>query len=231
MCIICTNTNLAGLCFCKGVFPGKIEEMYKHYNDHPRKDQQGDIEIQKGHLAPAAMFSFDKDRKTSTYHYTNAVPQYKKFNMGQWKILEERVRCFAMHCPGTLFVLTGTSEVQIQLGHSDTPEAILPQWYLNFPRSTYMGDHIRIPDSMWTAGCCVLDNYLVHGAFAVIGNNDPVNNEVYNVDVKKLQEFLDTGVGNKKPSIELFPGKYGCDEPGNQHKALYNLVTLHTGIQ
>lgn len=69
---------------------------------------------------------------------------------------------------------------------------------------------IVIPNSMWTAGCCVsVIGQKVRGSFAVIGNNHPDKQEIVmtEVTVKSLTILLDV--------INLFPGKAGCSQDKN----------------
>lgn len=65
-------------------------------------------------------------------------------------------------------MLTGISEVRIQV-QKGRPVANLRPGLL---RRIEKKPNTVIPNSMWTAGCCVLSNGVVLGAFALIGNND-----------------------------------------------------------
>lgn len=146
------------------------------------------------------------------------MPQCKSFNGAWWKRAEHRVRRYAQHyCtqgqqPGTLYVLTGTSFSSFD--PDDFPLAIhypMPE-YLDFPM-------IRIPASMWIAGCCVRG--LNTKSFAIIGNN--LQNEQPGVDrsltqqvtVQRLQKFLGNDadnfeIFNGQPKVRLFPGNINC---------------------
>lgn len=46
----------------------------------------------KGHMAPAADFSCDKETLHKTFSYLNCALQHKDLNRGVWKILESRER-------------------------------------------------------------------------------------------------------------------------------------------
>lgn len=164
--------------------------------------------IHKGHLVPAQTYSFSKDHIRSTFIYTNAVPQYAKFNSGQWSNYEKRIRDYARKsCSkkgGDLYLLTGISERRISWSSEDSIEATFEQ-VDHMPKLP----NIVIPNSMWTAGCCVsvLDQHVL-GSFAVIGNNVPLKEEILmtQVSVKTLTGLL---------KLNLFPGKPGCSEDKN----------------
>lgn len=169
--------------------------------------------IHKGHLLPAETFSFSQNHLRSTFTYTNAVPQYAAFNSGQWAKYERKIREYATNkCSeqgGTLYLLTGISEVRIQI-HKGQPVAILQP---GLPKRIEKQPNIVIPSSMWTAGCCVHSNGAALGAFALIGNNDQNTKLIHmsQVKVKDLQHFLRVGVnGVGGRAVRLFPGNRGC---------------------
>ncbi|XP_078355032.1 uncharacterized protein LOC144639612 isoform X1 [Oculina patagonica] len=169
--------------------------------------------IHKGHLLPAETFSFTKNHLRSTFTYTNAVPQYAAFNSGQWAKYEKKIRKYATNkCSvqgGTLYLLTGISEVRIQT-HNGQPVANLRS---DPPKRIEKQPNIVIPNSMWTAGCCVHSNGAALGAFALIGNNDQNTNLIHMSQVKviDLQHFLHVGVkGVGSLAVHLFPGNRGC---------------------
>ncbi|HOZ29916.1 MAG TPA: DNA/RNA non-specific endonuclease [Bacteroidales bacterium] len=60
----------------------------------------------RGHLAPAADMSFDKQSLDESFYYSNISPQEAGFNRGIWKKLETTVRNFANNL-GTVYVVTG----------------------------------------------------------------------------------------------------------------------------
>lgn len=162
--------------------------------------------LHKGHLVPAETYSFSKGHIYSTFTYTNAVPQYATFNTGQWSSNEKKIREAAQQCSehsGDLYLLTGTSDRQI----SSTPfiqAEVKPLARMPEP------PNIVIPNSMWTAGCCVsTPDENVLGSFAVIGNNDPRKEQIRmsKVSVKTLTDLLKV--------TDLFPGKAGCSENKN----------------
>lgn len=146
------------------------------------------------------------------------MPQCQSFNGGWWKRAENRVRRYAQHyCtqgqqPGTLYVLTGTSFSPFD--PDDFPQAndFQIQW-LEFP-------WIRIPASMWIAGCCVRGPNAAE-SFAVIGNNlqnhqaGEDRSLTQQVTVVSLQTFLGNDAAhnhfiNGEPNVRLFRGNPNC---------------------
>ena len=155
----------------------------------------------------------------STFTYTNAVPQIAGFNRGVWAQYEKKIREYAKNtCSpngGDLYLITGISEVSLQMGMSGL-EAIQEIPLEDLKPS---GD-ISIPRSMWTAGCCINSSGAL-GAFAVIGNNREDKNKVFmsQVEMTKLQDFLLLGVkGFGGKAINLFPANAGCSDPGKRFK-------------
>lgn len=177
-------------------------------------------------MVPGHTFSSTINRYISTYTYTNAVPQFRYFNRGRWSQIERSIRRYAQQCTGTLYLLTGTAFTQI--------------WNINglqqdFPpinRLQVVGNdppYIVIPNSMWTAGCCVHLNGNVQN-FAVIGNNIQnarfVNgNQLVNgllITVPTLEHILGQEIVNLQigvPNVRLFPGNVACGN-GNNHVIL-----------
>ena len=74
----------------------------------------------RGHLNPFVINSFDNYYAKSTFVYTNAVPQYSKWNRGAWKDYEKAIRrytqltCGCEH-RGTIYLMTGTSAINFKL--------------------------------------------------------------------------------------------------------------------
>ena len=167
---------------------------------------------------PASTYSFDCLSMVSTFRYTNAVPQYGAFNTGPWKVYEDSVRKFAKdRCSlinnGDLYLLTGTSEAVLK------QDGAVKQQLKLFPEKPKKGvATIAIPNSMWTAGCCIVPGGSAFGGFAAIGNNVQVNPEMHQVTVEELETILAIGIGGPGAAIKLFPGNDGCSAPSNQFK-------------
>ncbi|XP_078358955.1 uncharacterized protein LOC144643536 isoform X2 [Oculina patagonica] len=160
--------------------------------------------IHKGHLVPAETYSFSPGHIRSTFTYTNAVPQYGSFNTGQWAAYEKRIRNYAKNeCAtkknGDLYLLTGVSDIQINSqGNSIVPPGT--------PQRMSKQPNIVIPNSMWTAGCCI-SGAQVFGSFAVIGNNVPNKLGIFmsKLTVNELEDII--GI-----MIDLFPGNSDCSD-------------------
>lgn len=183
---------------------------------------RGQHPYQKGHLAPAHTFSSDRNRYESTFTYTNAVPQCQAFNGGRWGRAEKKIRMYAALCtqgpnPGTLYVLTGTSFFSIQPGNPPQPVYNQPD---GFPPNN-PNPAIAIPNSLWSAGCCVCPNGGPTTNFAVIGNNVQNANLRFTsgLHVEDLQQFLTNDVTNLningQQNVELFPANAACSNPNN----------------
>ena len=180
---------------------------------------------------PGATYSDTLDRFRSTFEYTNAVPQRPAFNTGHWAQFEGRIRVYAQQCtqglqPGTLYLMTGTAFGHIQ----NNPPGYNPQVQVN-DLGPVLPNYpaINIPNSMWTAGCCVRPNGVE--SFAVIGNNpqnvpqQPYVPLTQQITVARLRRILEDDVGNLGqniggPNVELFPGNGACSNINN------NLVAL-----
>ena len=141
------------------------------------------------------------------------MPQCPNFNSGLWSTFEGKIRNYAKYiCTkqnlGTLYLLTGTSFVHIK--NDKTPLLYLP--IKGFPLNN--NPTIYIPNSLWTAGCCVGQGGNAE-SFAVIGNNvqNKKNLLTMRVTVAELQNVLAAGVKHHKiggPQVDLFPGKVAC---------------------
>ena len=160
--------------------------------------------IHKGHLVPAETYSFSHYNIHSTFVYTNAVPQYQTFNSGEWSKYEEKIRDYDEECAkngGDLYLLTGISDHRIGLNmEDDIYDQGIPE---GTPDRMPEDPNIVIPNSMWTAGCCVKGQKVL-GSFAVIGNNVPIKDNIHmsQASVRKLEEIIHVN--------DLFPGNSGC---------------------
>ena len=82
----------------------------------------------RGHLAPAADFSFDKKAMKESFFMSNMSPQKPGFNRGVWKKLEEKTRKWALEHE-RLYVVSGPvlnpNSIVDQIGKSEVwvPEA------------------------------------------------------------------------------------------------------------
>ncbi|XP_078355600.1 uncharacterized protein LOC144640295 [Oculina patagonica] len=181
----------------------------------------------RGHLVPAETLSSSQERWDSTYTYTNGVPQRPAFNTGMWYKFESRIRRYARETckrlhqgqpAGTLFLLTGTSLARIQQQENNPPQpnVNVPVNRLHHPTDPFV--KIAIPNSLWTAGCCVRPDGDAR-SFAVIGNNvQDVDSRTQQVTVAQLQDFLGADVNHRhigEPDVRLFPGNPACSNVNN----------------
>lgn len=69
--------------------------------------------IDKGHLNPSLINSYDEDYQIATFTYTNAVPQFKSHNRRSWKNFEGKIANYVKHkcgkAGGNMHLITGTS--------------------------------------------------------------------------------------------------------------------------
>ena len=177
----------------------------------------------KGHLVPAQTYSSNPNRFRSTFFYTNAVPQRHIFNGGMWSQFEKRIRVYAQQCAkgpqsGTLYLITGTAFGHIQKNGRGMKKVLVR--HLGRAGKT---PYIAIPNSMWTAGCCVRPKGIK--SFAVIGNNVPIKTNILmqQIAVARLQSILRSDVANLKIStrkVDLFPGNRACSDIKNDLRNL-----------
>ena len=164
----------------------------------------------KGHLLPAEIYSISETHMTSTFTYTNAAPQVRRFNSGVWATYEGNIRDYAKKCSdggGDLYLITGTSEVRIEVDKTSKKITGSREEMKPFR-------DITKPNSFWTAGCCVDPTDAVKGAFAVIGNNLQAQIRVHmsQIAVDELGPLLAIGTG--LGVIDLFPGNHDCYDKG-----------------
>ena len=161
---------------------------------------------QRGHLVSAMTYLSFEERLLSTYRHTNAVPQVKAFNGGQWSQSERRIHNYTQNkCVQNnkvLFLLTGTSFVQVQNNQSQV--TLVPPTLLG-PVQNYSS--IAMPTSLWTAGCCVALNDQAE-SFAVIGNNDANQQFTSQISLAQLQNILtadvtQSGLGGPDVNLDL----------------------------
>ncbi|XP_044181703.1 uncharacterized protein LOC114960528 [Acropora millepora] len=187
---------------------------------------------QRGHLLPFSIYSFDENYGKSTFDYSNAVPQRAEWNQGDWKSFEKAIKRYTqLTCGcryrGKMYLLTGTS--QFAYHHTfapkflQTPENSRPNEKITYTSTTKSNPHersIKIPNVMWTAGCCIgsdpqNDKRKKVESIAVIGKNVPKDTYTTSTTVLELQQML-TDAKNPNPVI-LFPGETACSDPGNKY--------------
>ena len=177
----------------------------------------------KGHLVPVNILRYSDESVRATFTYTNCVPQIGNFNTGQWKKYELKIGKYAQdYCApigGTLYLITGTSQVKFDEKLNLKGEIIGVDKSVK-PMEEFHGNvdahqKIKIPNSMWTVGCCLnLNTNQVVGAFGVMGDNS--------LDKKPLNKFMmsqqnvayvESALKLEDPTIKLFPKGKDCYMP------------------
>uniref|UniRef100_A0A8P4G066 Endonuclease domain-containing 1 protein n=1 Tax=Dicentrarchus labrax TaxID=13489 RepID=A0A8P4G066_DICLA len=121
----------------------------------------------------------EPDDKASTYTLTNVVPMAPDFNNRVWNKQEHIVRKrLNNYCRGTAYIVTGIT----------TSGKMIRRENMN---------RIAVPTYLWSAYCCVdYDHNAPYNerykfpSFAHYGLNEDENNEVVEISVQKLKEFL-----------------------------------------
>ncbi|XP_064277761.1 endonuclease domain-containing 1 protein-like [Passer domesticus] len=118
----------------------------------------------RGHLCPCGHMD-NKESKKATYTLTNAVPQNKSLNDGQWKVYERRTMIEMTKGCTTTYVITGA-----------------------VPGKNYMSNkRVNVPSHIWSAACCLVGTE-PRKAWGAIAEND--KNEVENITLGELEERL-----------------------------------------
>ena len=113
-----------------------------------------------------------------------------------------------------LFLLTGSSFAHIVQQGNNLLQVIV-QNNINQLRPVYgINPAIYVPNSMWTAGCCVAPNRQVE-SFAVIANNVQTDQGLLTlqIPVAQLQQILLQDVNGhnwSREDVDLFPGNRDC---------------------
>lgn len=176
------------------------------------------IPFHRGHLVPKQTYSSTEKSTKSTYTYTNAVPQRPFLNSGMWSKYEEKIRWYGKECTrrdGVLYLLTGIAYFFIHYDGKFTaiyqaPEVLKPE---HNPK--HFG--IVIPNSLWTAGCCVSPTAV--GNFAVIGNNLQRREKggiTGELKVSQLEDLLQSDLRlTNGQHVNLFPANNKCRADDN----------------
>ncbi|KAK9524565.1 hypothetical protein VZT92_016948 [Zoarces viviparus] len=143
----------------------------------------------------------DPDDKASTYTLTNVVPMVPDFANRVWNTQEHVIRKrLNNYCHGTAYIVTGIT----------TSGNMIRRENIN---------RVAVPAYLWSAYCCVdYDHNAPYNerykfpSFAHYGLNEEENNEVVEISVQKLKEFLrkTTFVGQ---NFQIFAGD--CVPPGS----------------
>ncbi|KAL7846052.1 hypothetical protein AOLI_G00242440 [Acnodon oligacanthus] len=131
----------------------------------------------RGHLAPV-YHATSQRCSDATFTLTNAAPQDRSFNRGQWRITERDVaQTLSQKClPDSAYIVTGV-----------------------VPGPQKLKNRVRIPSHFWTAYCCLDNNLRVKAARGFIGENK--NNRVASMSVRNLDAVLTVLYGNGAFSV------------------------------
>ena len=183
--------------------------------------------IDRGHMNPSAINSFNLDFMSATFTLTNSAPQFATSNQGPWQDFETRIRSYATtNCSGihsgTLYLLTGTSEYGLRPNAAGTMVQDISPYQIPLPFQIPNNAGpvpLVIPQALWTAGCCVWQEPgAVFGywwpraeaaSFAVMTNNQDDPNRLYQtpMSVADLEVLL---TAPNSPRVNLFPGYAAC---------------------
>ncbi|XP_029209838.2 uncharacterized protein LOC114973588 [Acropora millepora] len=157
--------------------------------------------IDRGHLNPNHINSYNQDYQIATFKYTNAVPQFANHNRQSWMIFEHKIADYVKaDCGGnggTMYLITGTSKYL-----RSTTGQQLPGKIELFPPSDPNG--IVRPNSLWTAGCCVFSS--TNGeSLAVWGNNDKASPYTVSLSLPDLEKLLVTSSSSPANIFPAFP--------------------------
>ncbi|XP_068684576.1 uncharacterized protein [Montipora foliosa] len=190
-----------------GIGPPGIEYLYSGSSA---------ADIQRGHLNPWQINTYNEIYMKATFIYTNCVPQCgRSFNSGSWMAFEERIAAYtknrcANQTGGTMYLVTGQSHYGIRV-RSDGSLAQVPTPIQYFPAAGSASTvHVVQPNSLWTAGCCVTISTTTGAittaeSIAVIGNNDRNSSCTLTgrVDLRDLERLI---VSNTSTPANIFPG-------------------------
>ncbi|XP_066518345.1 endonuclease domain-containing 1 protein-like [Hoplias malabaricus] len=140
----------------------------------------------RGHLAPV-FHAKTQSCADATFTLTNAAPQDKIFNKGQWKKTEKDVAILLVDkCKGnSRYIVTG----------------VVPD-----KNRTPLNKRVTVPSHFWTAYCCIDNNHKVTASGGYLGKNKQVQVEA--LPVGELDKRLTALYGQR--SFQVFGGK--CDK-------------------
>lgn len=145
----------------------KKRSSYSHYNsDKPKYD--------RGHLAAANHFDFDKDALKQANIMTNVLPQTLQLNRGAWKRTEELIECYRDRFP------------------VNTVGGVI--WGTDSSNDLFFTSHgIRTPDYFWRIHWGKLDSQSYMSAWVMPNTEDAraSNLKNYRVDIDSLVQLLE----------------------------------------
>ena len=142
------------------------------------EDYRETVDMVRGQLNPD-QHQADFDDQAATYTLTNAVPLVREFHAGPWAAQEKVTRQrLNNYCRGTAYVVTGALTSGRVVRHFDA-------------------ERVAVPDYVWSAYCC--DDYDCNAPYpefsrfpglAALGPNRGLDNEVREMSVQQLEDFI-----------------------------------------
>ncbi|XP_072513550.1 endonuclease domain-containing 1 protein [Salminus brasiliensis] len=151
----------------KDVYMKREDKSITYQNQAVNADYEN-TGFDKGHLAPV-YHARSQSCSDATFTLTNAAPQNKSFNRGQWKVTESTVaKALTQRCKrNSAYIVTG----------------VVPDY--NRPP---LKNRVRVPSHFWTAYCCLDNNRRVTASSGFLGVN--VNVPVQEMPVAYLEGNL-----------------------------------------
>lgn len=151
--------------------PNMASVSHRNYgvNQALNRDYTGQ-RYDKGHLAPV-YHQNSQSCSDATFTLTNAAPQHRSFNTGQWKKAEMNLtkylskKCMHMR----VYIVTG-----VVAGNNINNK---------------LNGKVQIPSHFWTAFCCLDNNNKTPYSGGYIGGNDG-NNPVKSLTRRRLERKL-----------------------------------------
>lgn len=106
--------------------PGFYPENLLPVKYQTRSNQYKNSGYDRGHLAPAADFKWNKQTMYDSFSMANVAPQWPTVNRGKWQKLEEQVRSYTNYVD-TLYVITGT--VVTNPNHKISNDIVVPSYF------------------------------------------------------------------------------------------------------
>lgn len=209
-------------------YPSKRQGHDKIYEHRGNKKYPNGVD--RGHLNPSLMNSFDVSSMDLTHTHTNGYPQFYAFNNGVWKRFERKIfnyarkNCFLKSTKSEFYVITGLSDYKITGTKTSTLKSPL-FWPVKYkgavpqpPGSPPLPKKFKSiiqARSMWTVGCCswVSKKVLKGEAVSIWANNEPkgVTNMEMQPDLTTLAKHIYPG----KRCFKFFPGNAECNKVKN----------------
>ena len=166
--------------------------------------------IHKGHMVAAGYAREDAARVKNTFVYTNCVPQFGIFNSVSWRIAENNdlVNKWGDNCHKQakgnnvrIYVVVGA----VPTTFTGNPKFFGQPGFSNFESDEY---RVVVPDTMWTAACCVLDDNAVMDVTAFSRENLPNKDKV--IKYTSPQKMVVTLFPPPRRAVNLFPANAKC---------------------